>query len=111
IEIDTRFNKDKLTYEGNEQGKQWGRISTYGGKLAENVTQGIARDCLAVTMLRLHEAGYKIAFHVHDEVVLDVPEGFGSREEVEEIMKRPINWAPGLPLDADSFETDYYKKD
>jgi len=112
IETDARFNKTKLTYEGIEQGtKQWGRLSTYGGKLTENIVQAIARDCLAEAMLRLDRAGYKIVFHVHDEVILDVPNGFGSLNEVNKIMGEPIEWAPGLPLKADGFETSYYKKD
>ncbi|WP_446898818.1 DNA polymerase [Clostridium sp. LBM24168] len=112
IETDVRFNKPKLTYEGIEQGtKQWGRLSTYGGKLTENIVQAIARDCLAEAMLRLDKAGYKIVFHVHDEVILDVPNGFGSLNEVNKIMGESIEWAPGLPLKADGFETSYYKKD
>ena len=112
METDVRFNKPKLTYEGIEQGtKQWGRISTFGGKLTENIVQAIARDCLAEAMLRLDKAGYKIVFHVHDEVILDVPKGFGSLESVNKIMGQAIEWAPGLPLKADGFETDYYKKD
>lgn len=112
IGVDERFGKEQLTYEGTEQGsKQWGRIPTYGGKLTENIIQAIARDCLAVSMLRLDEAGYRINFHVHDEVILDVPVGTGSMEEVENIMGKSIDWAPGLPLGADSFETFYYKKD
>jgi len=111
IEIDERFHKEMLTYEGNEQGSKWGRISTYGGKLVENIVQTIARDCLAEAMLRLDEAGYRIVFHVHDEVVLEVPNDFGSIDEVKEIMGRSIDWAPGLPLRADGFETKFYKKD
>lgn len=112
IGIDERFGKEQLTYEGTEQGsKQWGRIPTYGGKLTENIIQAIARDCLAVSMLRLDEVGYRINFHVHDEVVLDVPIHTSSMENVEELMGQSIEWAPGLPLGADSFETDYYKKD
>ncbi|WP_196007890.1 DNA polymerase [Clostridium tyrobutyricum] len=112
IETDVKFNKPKLTYEGIEQGtKQWGRLNTYGGKLTENIVQAIARDCLAEAMLRLDRAGYKIVFHVHDEVILDVPNGFGSLNEVNKIMGEPIKWAPGLPLKADGFETSYYKKD
>ena len=112
IGIDERFGKEQLTYEGTEQGsKQWGRIPTYGGKLTENIIQAIARDCLAEAMVKLNDAGYRINFHVHDEVILDVPVGTGSKEEVEKVMGQPIKWAPGLPLGADSFETDYYMKD
>ncbi len=110
IEPDERFNKYGLTYEGVELGK-WCRIRTYGGKLTENIVQAIARDCLAESLLRLDKAGYKIAFHVHDEVVLDVPRGTGSLEEVAQIMGWDIDWAPGLPMRAEGFETDYYKKD
>jgi DNA polymerase len=110
IELDERFGRDKLSYEGVELGK-WCRIDTYGGKLAENLTQAIARDCLVESLFRLDAAGYKIAFHVHDEVVLDVPHGFGPLKEVEAIMSEPIDWAPGLPMRAESFEADYYKKD
>ncbi len=111
LEKDNRFNKKMITYEGVDQGKQWGRLSTYGGKLTENIIQAIARDCLAESMLNLYKAGYKTVFHVHDEVILDVPFGFGSIYEVEEIMGTSIEWAPGLPLKAASFETNHYKKD
>ena len=112
IETDVRFNKPKLTYEGIEQvTKQWGRISTFGGKLTENIVQAIARDCLAEAMLRLDKEGYNIVFHVHDEVILEVLSGFGSLQEVNEIMGQAIDWAPGLPMEAAGFETDYYKKD
>ncbi len=112
IETDERFGKPALTYEGAEQGtKQWGRINTYGGKLVENIVQATARDCLAEAMLRLDAAGYKIVMHVHDEVVLEMPHSTGSLEEVCEIMSQPIKWAPGLPLQADGFECDYYKKE
>ena len=58
--------------------RKWGRVDTYGGKLTENIIQAVARDCLAESIFRLHKAGYKIAFHVHDEVVLDVPKDKGS---------------------------------
>lgn len=112
IEKDPGFNKLKLTYEGIEQkSKQWGRLSTYGGKLVENIVQAIARDCLAESLLRLDKRGYKTVFHVHDEVILDVPNGFGSLEEVKSIMEKPMDWAPSLPLRAEGFETKYYKKE
>jgi len=112
IEIDEQTGKQILTYEGSQQGKRsWGRTSTYGPKLVENIVQAVSRDCLAEAMLRLDQAGYSIVMHVHDEVVLDAPDGFGSVQEVTEIMGRPIPWAPGLPLKAEGYETEYYMKD
>ena len=101
-----------ITYLGMDQTtKQWKRIPTYGGKLVENIVQAIARDCLAESMKRLDDAGYKIVMHVHDEVVLDVPNDFGSLAEVQAIMGAPIDWAEGLPLRADAYECNYYMKD
>ncbi len=99
----------QLSYEGVDDKKQWTRLRTYGGKLVENIVQAIARDCLAESMLRLDDAGYTIAMHVHDEVIDD--SNHGTLEEMFSIMGQPIAWAPGLPLRADGFETNFYKKD
>lgn len=110
--VPSKFGGVALTYEGmNQVTKQWGKQDTYGGKLVENIVQAIARDCLADAMIRIDEAGYKIGLHVHDEVLAEMPDGVGSIEEMLDIMRQPVPWAPGLPLDADGFETLYYKKD
>lgn len=112
IEAHQTFSGTKITYEGMDQTtKQWTRLDTYGPKLVENIVQGIARDCLGEAMFGITEAGYEIVFHVHDELILDVPKNFGSLEEVNSIFGRPISWAPGLLLNADGYECDYYKKD
>lgn len=113
VKPDPKFEKDGLTYEGTDQIKKvWCRQKTYGGKLVENLVQAIARDCLAVSMMRLDEAGYTIRLHVHDEVVIDGPEeDEDALEKISEIMGQPIPWAPGLPLRADGYETEFYKKD
>lgn len=101
-----------LTYEGLDQKtKQWTRLSSYGGKLVENITQAIARDCLRESMLALDAAGFEQLFTVHDEIVIEVPEDSQALAQVQEIMGRPIEWAPGLPLRADGFETPYYLKE
>ena len=101
-----------ISYQGVDQVKKtWGYQTTYGGKLVENIVQAIARDCLGEALLNIDKAGYKIVMHVHDEIVAEVPEDFGSLGEITEIMCRPISWAPGLPLSAKSYKTSYYKKD
>lgn len=107
-----RFGKDGLVYDGiQQQSHNWGQIDTYGPKLVENIVQAIARDCLLIAMKRLDAADFEAVSHVHDEVILDVPRGIGSVEEVGEIMGQPIDWAPGLLLRADGYECDYYMKD
>jgi DNA polymerase len=94
-----KFGGMSLYYEGLDQTtKQWGIQQTYGGKLVENIVQAIARDVLADAMLRLHDKGYKIVMHVHDEIVMEMPEGKGSTKEVDKVMGETIPWAKGLPL-------------
>ena len=112
IEPDPQFGKDGLTYYGMDQtSKKWTKLRTYGGKLVENLVQAIARDCLAESLRRLDAAGYNIVMHVHDEVVLEMPHGQGSLEEVTTIMSETLPWAPGLPLTAAGFECEFYQKD
>lgn len=105
------WGKESLNYWGMDQTtKKWGKVSSYGGKLVENIVQAIARDCLAVTLVRLHQRGWQTVMHVHDEVVLDVPRSV-SMGEVVAVMGETIGWAEGLPLGADAFTAEYYKKD
>ena len=106
-----KFDKLGLTYMGVGQNRQYCRQKSYGGKLVENITQATARDCLRDAMTALEAAGYRIVFHVHDEVIADMPEGTGSLAEMQEIMGRPLAWAPGLPLRAAGFEASFYMKD
>lgn len=91
--------------------EKWERMDTYGPKLVENIVQGTSRDILAEAMMRLNKAGFSIVFHVHDEAVLEVPEGKSSVEEVCRIMAEPPSWVHGLPLRADGYECQFYKKD
>lgn len=94
----------------NQTTRKWEKAETWGGKLVENIVQAFARDCLAVAMVRLEAAGYNIVFHVHDEVVIEAPDG--SRwQDAAAIMGEPIDWAPGLLLRGDGYETKFYMKD
>lgn len=107
-----KFGSRCLTYMGmNQTTGKWERIDTFGGKLVENIVQAFSRDCLAASIERLEEAGYTINFHVHDEVVIEVPERESSVKEIADIMCEEISWAKGLPLKADGYECDFYMKD
>lgn len=101
---------DRITYMGvNQTTKKWERIETYGGKMVENIVQAIARDCLAVAMTRVEEAGYPIVMHIHDEMVIEA--NADALDEVNRLMAAPVPWAPGLPLRGDGYVTPYYRKD
>ncbi len=104
-------NDGSICFMGqNQTTRKWEKTETWGGKLVENIVQAVARDCLAVALLRLDKAGYRITFHVHDEIIAEAPKG--SRwEDMAEIMGQPIPWAEGLLLRGDGYATDFYMKD
>lgn len=106
-----RFGRESLSYEGVGESKKWMRIETYGPKLVENIVQATARDLLAQAMLRLRKKGFDIVMHIHDEAVLEVPEGVSGVEEICRIMSEQPDWAAGLPLRADGYACAFYKKD
>ncbi|SRR6266550_4017984 len=106
--------RDSLTYSGIDQKNHLWRmgITSHGGKVFENIVQGIARDILAIKMLRFERMGVPICGHVHDEGIGQTKnDSFtpGVAEMVAE-MSLPVDWAPGLLLGADGFEGQYYHK-
>ena len=106
-----QFGSDCVTYEGVGSTKKWERIDSYGPKFVENIVQATARDILAESMLHLFASDFEIVMHVHDEVVLEVPIGKSSVDEVCRIMAEKPAWGNGLLLSADGYECDFYKKD
>lgn len=111
---------DALYYYGTNQsnkagksqtGGKWQVLDTWGGKLVENCVQAIARDCLEVNLARLEAAGHDVVFHVHDEVIIDCSAARADLDAVCNIMSQPIDWAQGLPLGADGWVGEFYRKD
>lgn len=106
--------KDTLTHmslrkvEGATTTK-WDRVSTYGGKLVENITQAVARDILASAIFRAEKAGFSIALHVHDEAVAEVKDRnlLGAFEKLLEVVP---TWAQGCPVKVEGFCTERYRK-
>lgn len=78
----------------------WVRLSTWGGKLAENVIQSIARDIMASSMLRVARAGYEIVLHVHDEIIAQQPIGTGDLSQFETLMSQMPTWCAAWPIRA-----------
>lgn len=106
-----RFGRMALTFEGLGANNKWTRGETYSGKLTENITQATARDLLADAMRRMEVAGLDIVGHVHDEVILEVPKGSITVDEVCEIMNIKPQWADGLCLASAGYSGAYYFKD
>jgi len=104
--------RERVRYMGqNQTTRQWQKIYTYGGKLAENVTQALCRDMLAFALVNVERSGWPIVLHVHDEIVTDVPnEPQYSAAELERLMCVPPDWAEGFPLAAEGQELSRYAK-
>lgn len=107
---ENRFGNDAIGYYAPNAAGQMVVQETFGGKLAENATQAIARDILAHALLTLEKNGYPVIFHVHDEAVIEMLTGQGSLEEACRLMAIAPDWAKDLPLRADGYECVYYQK-
>ena len=106
-----RFGNDAIGYYAPNAAGQMVVQETFGGKLAENTTQAIARDILAHALLTLEKNGYPVVFHVHDEAVIEMPIGQGSLEEACRLMAIAPDWAERLPLRADGEDhLAFYRK-
>jgi DNA polymerase len=103
--------KLKILPDPNAKG-QWQRISTYGGSMAENCTQAVAADLLRHSMLELEAGGFPIAMHVHDEAVAEIATSCedSTLEQIEKLMAATPAWASGLPVAAEGFRANRYRK-
>lgn len=119
--VDTPFKDDngntvqrpELSYMGmDDRTHAWSRQKTYGGKLAENVTQAICRDLLAEAILRVENAGFETVLHVHDEIVVELCEAEGPQrlKEFEELCAVTPDWAAGMPMAAEAWCGKRYRK-
>lgn len=112
-----KFGDPSIVYDGVDQQKKaagaaLAELETYSGKLAENITQAVARDCLAIAMKNVEAAGYPIVAHIHDEVVLEVPDTDEyNLDHAITLMTQNVDWNEGLPLNAAGFESYFYMKD
>lgn len=102
----TMYERDELSYIAPLPNAP--RTPTYGGRLTENVTQAVARDILAHALVRLESAGYRVVGHVHDEVLI---EGVHDVEELARVMCADVGWDSGLPLGAEGYVTERYRKE
>lgn len=89
--------------------KNWGWVSTYGGKLLENATQATAGDIMTNGALNAERAGYEIIMLVHDQALALVREG-QSMEEFANLLCTLPDWAAGLPVVAEGERVKFYKK-
>lgn len=108
-----RLTSGRLSYMGvNQYTRKWERLDTWAGRIAENLTQAVARDVLAQGMLAADQSGYKVVLSVHDELLTETPDDPAyTAERLAALMASPLDWAEGLPLAAAGFEAYRYRKD
>ena len=92
-----------------KQANKWGWVTTYGGKLAENVTQASAREVIADAVVELDRQNYPLCLLVHDEVVSEMVD-WATLDNFVHIMKTSSPWAEGLPIDVDAHIMQRYHK-
>jgi DNA polymerase len=102
--------KAELTFMGEGKNKQWMRLSTYGGKLVENIVQAIARDIMVQGMHNVEAAGYDVVGTVHDEIISETDEGFGSVEGYEKLLCEMPQWGGSCPIAAEGFFAKRWRK-
>jgi DNA polymerase len=106
-------DEGQISYMGqNQYTRQWSRLTTYGGKLLENICQAMARDVLFYRLPDIEETGYSVRVRIHDEVITYAKDGLlWGHAHLSGILAKPHTWAPGLPLAAAGFEAYRYRKD
>jgi DNA polymerase len=104
--------REVVEYWGRDlkKGGAWCRVTTYGGKLAENVTQAFSRDVIAFGMLNLRDAGFHLNGTVHDELIAEDEPTAENVKRFHDILVQVPEWAPGLPLEAEVFAGARYRK-
>lgn len=101
---------EEIQYFEPDGASTMGVDSTYGGKLAENVTQAVARDLLAAAIIDFeHLPPYRVVMHVHDSLVVEVPEGTGDIDEFCRVMAKSRPWAPGLPVKVEGYRSKHFR--
>ncbi len=100
-----------LTYMTARGQGAWIREETYGGKLAENVTQAVARDVLADALLRADasRAFHRVVLTVHDELVCEADPA-EDLDAFRNLVAQQPEWAPDLPISAEAWQGPRYGK-
>jgi DNA polymerase len=106
-------DEGQISYKGqNQYTRQWSRLTTYGGKLLENICQAMARDVMFYNMPRIEEERYSIRVRIHDELITYAPDGLlWGHKHLSNLLAIVPAWASGLPLAAAGFEGYRYRKD
>lgn len=97
--------KDTVIFWGEDSKRRWVRQKTYGGLWTENIVQATARDLMLEAMVRVEAANYPVIGTIHDQLLSEVDEDYGSAEEYNDLMCELPSWAAGIPIAAECEET------
>ncbi len=118
VEKETPWGRPKKTVRFmalDAQKNIWCNFDLYGGLIFQNAVQALSRDIAATSFVNLDLEGLRPILLVHDEAVCEVPKSlFPTKDEAAEavraIMKRPVSYAPDLPIDVDASAGERYVK-
>ena len=102
-----RFGGEAISYISSRTNT---RVDIWGGTLAENITQALARDLLCHALNGL--SNYRVVLHVHDEIIVetDTEHAEETLGVINHIMETNPPWAEGLPLKAEGYLCSSYRK-
>jgi len=103
------INRYGVSYWGMKSGR-WMKQDLYGGSQFNHVVQGLARDLLVEAAFRVEDAGYPIVLTIHDELLTEVDEAFGSTAKFESLMSALPAWATGIPVTTKAWTDQRYTK-
>jgi DNA polymerase bacteriophage-type len=101
--------KDQIVYKGLGISRKWKEMKTYGGDIAQSLTQAVARDLLVDAMIRL-DPKFPVILHVHDEIMSEVDENDNNYQTFLDTMATPPSWATDCPIDVAGFSARRYQK-
>jgi DNA polymerase len=104
-DLPTPWGKQRETMTYDRLGA---RVAVHGGKLAENITQAVARDILCDAMLRLEADSIRTVLHIHDEVVAELDHA-EDLQRMKDIMEQSPEWAEDLPIKVEACASGRYK--
>lgn len=113
VAVEDKFGRTRyqVEFDGVDSlTKRWCAQRLYGGLQFENIVQAAARDVMVSAMFRSEAANYPLVCTIHDEILSEIPEGFGSLEEFTKMMSETVSWAPDMPVAVSTWRDRKYVK-
>lgn len=103
---------DGISYNTVGPNGKFSRTGSWGGKIVENIVQGVCSDLLRNSMLAIsRRTNWDIVMTAHDEIVCETPDThFYNPDKMVDIITKLPPWGAGFPLNAEGWEGKRFRK-